>query len=70
MAVVKVIEIIAQSPTSWEVAAQEGLREASKTIHGIQSLYVKELQALVENDAITQYRLNLKVSFLVKEHGK
>jgi dodecin len=66
MSVVKVVEIIAQSDEGWEAAAQEALKEASKTIRGIQSIYVKELQAIVENDEITNYRVNAKVSFLVK----
>jgi len=67
MAVVKVIEILAQSPKSWEDAAQEGLKEVAKTLQGIQSIYVSDLQAIVEGGKITQYRLNAKVSFLVRE---
>ena len=66
MSVVKVIEILAQSEESWEAAVQEALREASKTIRGIQSIYVKDFQAMVENNEITSYRVNAKVSFLVK----
>src|SRR5690606_41895198 len=52
MAVVKVIELLAQSPDGWEAATQEALREASKTIRDIQSVYIKEFQAIVENDQI------------------
>jgi dodecin len=67
MSVVKVVEIIAQSPKSWEDAAQEGVKEAAKTIQGIQSVWVKDMQAVVENNRIVQYRLNAKISFVVKE---
>jgi len=70
MAVVKVIEILAQSPKGWEDAAQEGLKEVAKTINGIQSIYVRDLQALVENNRIVQYRLNAKVSFIVREEKR
>jgi flavin-binding protein dodecin len=67
MAVVKVVELLAQSPNGWEDAAQEALRVASRTIRGIKSIYVKEMQALVENDRITAYRINVKVSFEIEE---
>lgn len=67
MAVVKVIELLAQSPESWEAATQEALREAAKTIRDIQSIYVKEFQAIVENNQITNYRVNVKVSFKVSD---
>lgn len=65
MAIVKVIEVLAQSEKSWDDAAQQALIEASKTVRNIQSIYVKEFQAIVEDDAIRNYRINAKVSFLV-----
>ncbi|HOB31387.1 MAG TPA: dodecin family protein, partial [Verrucomicrobiota bacterium] len=49
MAVVKVIEILAQSPKGWEDAAQTGLNEVTKTVQDVQSIYVRDLQAIVEN---------------------
>ncbi len=67
MAVVKVVEILAQSPNSWEDATKEALRVASQTIQGIQSVYIKEFQAVVENNQITAYRVDAKISFVVKE---
>jgi flavin-binding protein dodecin len=66
MAVVKVIELIAQSDKGWEDAAQVALAEASKTIRKIQSVYIQDFQALVENDKIVGYRVNAKISFLVE----
>jgi hypothetical protein len=65
MSVVKVIEILAQSDESWEAAAQEALNEASKSVRNIQSLYIKEFQAIVEGNQITNYRVNAKISFKV-----
>ena len=61
--VVKVIELLSQSPTSWEEAAQGAVTEASKTLRNIRSLYVKEFEAAVENGKITEYRINAKVTF-------
>ena len=65
MAVHKVIEILAQSSTSWEDAAQVAVAEAARTVRDIKSIYIKEMQAIVENDRIVQYRVNAKISFEV-----
>ena len=61
--IVKVIEVLAQSDKSWEDAAQAAVAEASKTLRNIRSIYIKEFEAAVENNKITQYRVNAKVSF-------
>jgi flavin-binding protein dodecin len=66
MAVVKVVELMADSTESWEAATQAAVTEASKTIDNIQSVYVKNFQAVVDNKNITKYRVNVKVSFVVK----
>jgi len=63
MAIVKVIEVLAESDKSWEDATQQALNEASKSVRNIKSIYVKEFQAIVENNNITNYRVNAKVSF-------
>ena len=60
---VKVIEVLAQSERSWEDAAQNALGEAKKTLRNIRSIYVKELEAKVENDEIVEFRINAKISF-------
>ncbi len=65
MSIVKVIEIIAQSEKSWEDATQLALREAAKTVRNIQSIYVKEFKAIVEEGQIVRYRVDTKISFLV-----
>ncbi|MFO8148869.1 MAG: dodecin family protein [Trueperaceae bacterium] len=63
---VKVIEVLAQSEKSWDDAAKVALEEASKTVRNIQSIYVKEMQAVVEDNRIVKYRLNAKISFLLE----
>ncbi len=65
MSIVKVIEVIAESNKSWEDAAQNAVKDASKTVRGIRHLYVEGMQAVVENNKITKYRLNAKLSFLL-----
>jgi hypothetical protein len=66
MGVVKVIEILAESNKSWDDAAHVALKEAAKSVRNIQSIYVKEMQAIVENEQIVSYRINAKVSFLLE----
>ena len=66
MAIVKVIEVLAESERSWEDAAQEALDEAQKTVRNIRSIYVKELQAIVQDDRIEKFRINAKISFVVE----
>jgi len=65
MAVVKVIELLAESANGWEAAVQEAVTEASKTIENIKSVYVNHMQAMVEDNKIVSYRVNVKVSFVV-----
>ena len=65
MPIVKVIEVLAQSNKGWEDAALQAVQDASKSVRNIQSLYVKEFQAIVENNRITNYRINAKISFIV-----
>jgi flavin-binding protein dodecin len=63
MAVVKVIEVIASSPTSIEDAMQNAVTEVSKTVRNIDSVYVKDTKAHVKDGKITSYGVICKVSF-------
>jgi flavin-binding protein dodecin len=66
MTMLKVVEILAQSEKSWEDAAQLAVQEAAKTVRNIKSIYIQEMEATVENDRITYYRVNVKVSFAIE----
>ncbi|MCA1853398.1 MAG: dodecin family protein [Beggiatoa sp.] len=66
MTMLKVVEILAQSEKSWEDAAQLAVQEAAKTVRNIKSIYIQEMEATVENDRITYYRLNVKISFEIE----
>ena len=63
MALLKVIELLAESKKSWEDAAQNAVTEASKSIRNIRSVYVKNLSAEVEKNKITHWRLDCKITF-------
>ncbi|HEX5585327.1 dodecin family protein [Gaiella sp.] len=65
MSVAKVIEITASSPTSFAEAAKAGIAKTAETIHGIQGAWVSEERVVVENDQITEFRVTMRVSFLL-----
>jgi flavin-binding protein dodecin len=66
MSIVKVIEVLAEGKTI-EEAMESAVKEASETVRDIKSLYVENLQAIVEDGKIVKYRVNGKISFVVGE---
>lgn len=66
MSILKVIEILASSPTSWEEATQNAVKEANKTVRNIRSANVQNMSTVVEDGKIKEYRVNCKISFEVK----
>jgi flavin-binding protein dodecin len=68
MPIVKVIEVIASSEKGIDDALQNAVIEASKTIHNIDSVYVKDIKAHVQNGKITSYGLICKISFRLDEN--
>jgi flavin-binding protein dodecin len=67
--VAKVIELIGSSPSGWEDAAANAVKEAAKTVKNIRQVYLKECTAKVEGDRIVEYRANVKVTFIVEREG-
>ena len=66
MAVAKVIEIIAGSKTSFEDAIAQGVSRATGTVSGVASAWVKEQTVVVDNGKITEYRVTMKVTFMLQ----
>ncbi len=66
LAVVKIIELIGNSPKSWDDATKNALKEAARTVKNIKSIYVKKCNAKVENNKIVEYRAVVKVAFVVE----
>ncbi len=66
MAVLKVIEVLANSDESWEQAAKNALEQASKSVKNIRSVYINEQSASVKDGKIEDYRVNVKITFEVK----
>lgn len=63
MPVLKVIEIMASSPKSWEDATIIAVKTAGETIKGIRSVYIQHMSAIVEKNKISEFRVTAKVSF-------
>jgi flavin-binding protein dodecin len=63
MSVVKVIEIMGNSKVSFEDAVKNVIKEASKTVKDIKSVYVQDMQVTVKDNQIAEFRVNTKVSF-------
>lgn len=67
MPIVKVIEVIASSDTSFDDAVKNAIKEVSKTIKNIDSVYVKDFKVHVKEDKISSYGVICKVSFRIGE---
>lgn len=67
MAIAKVIELSSSSKKGFDDAVQKGIKEAGKTVKNIQGAWVNEQSVVVKDDEITEYRVNMKVTFLVKK---
>jgi len=66
MAVMKVIEVLSSSSKSWEDATAKAVKQASKSIKNIRSVYVQDQSAVVNDGKVSEYRVNLKLTFEVK----
>jgi flavin-binding protein dodecin len=65
MAVLKVIEIMASSEKSWEDEAASAVKIAGKTVKEIRSIYIQDMSAVVAKNKITEFRVNVKITFEV-----
>ena len=66
MAVARVTEIIASSPDGFREAVEEGMLRAARTIRGITGLEVLSKRVKVERGQIVEYRVDMKITFLLE----
>jgi flavin-binding protein dodecin len=67
MAVAKVVEISASSTKSFDDAVKSGISRASKTLKGITGAWVEEQKVAVKDGNITEFRVNMRVTFILVE---
>ena len=67
MAIAKVTEITASSTKSFEDAIQQGIARADKTLDKVKGAWIQEQKVTVDGGKISEYRVNMKVSFVLKD---
>ena len=67
MSVAKVTEISASSSTSFEDAVQKGIERADKTLDKVKGAWISEMKVDVDDGKVTAYRVNMKVTFVLKD---
>lgn len=65
MSIAKVIEVSAQSTTSFDDAAKSAITEVSKTVRNVKHVYVKDFEIQIQDDGSYVYRTNCKVTFVI-----
>jgi dodecin len=64
--VAKVIELTSSSPKSIEDAVETGIKRADQTLDQIESAWVQDIKCIVKNGKVIEWRVNMKVTFLLK----
>jgi len=67
MSVAKVTEISSSSTKSFEDAIQDGVERANKTLDKVKGAWINEMKIDVEDGKVTNYRVNMKVTFVLKD---
>jgi hypothetical protein len=67
MAVARVTEISSTSPKSFEDAVQQGVSRACKTLRNVRGAWVKEQRVDIRDNQITEYQVNLMVTFVLED---
>ncbi len=64
--VAKVIELTSSSPKGIEDAVETGIKRADQTLDQIESAWVQDIKCVVKNGKVIEWRVNMKVTFLLK----
>lgn len=67
MSIARITEISSSSTKSFEDAVRQGIERAAKTLENVTSAWVKDQQVVVENAKVTEYRVLLKVTFILND---
>jgi len=67
MSIAKVSEISATSAKSFEDAVTQGISRANKTLRHVRSAWIKEQKVRVKDGAITEFQVNMMVTFVVED---
>ena len=70
MSVARITEISASSSKSFEDAVQQGIQRATATLRNVRGAWIKEQEVRIENDRISEYRVTMKVTFVLEDSAK
>ena len=66
LSVAKVIELSASSTKGLEDAIETGIKRADSTLDNVEGAWIQDIKCLVKNGKISEWRVNMKISFLLK----
>jgi len=67
MSVAKITEITASSSKGFEDAIAKGIKRTGETIKNVEGAWIKEQKVVVKNGVVSEYRVTMKVSFVLKD---
>ena len=67
MTVARVTELTAASAKSFDDAIKTGISRAAKTLHNVRGAWIQDQEVVVEGDAVTEYRVHMKVTFVLDD---
>jgi flavin-binding protein dodecin len=67
MSIAKVTEIISSSPKGFDDAIVKGIERAQKTLENVSGAWISEQKVVVEKGKITEYRVTMRITFVLKE---
>jgi hypothetical protein len=67
MAIARITELTSSSTKSFDDALQAGIKRATQTLQNVSGAWVQDQEVVITDDRITEYRLRLKVTFILKD---
>ncbi len=67
MTIASVTEVTSSSKKSFEDALQTGIERANKTLNNVKGAWVQEQKVIIDDGKIVEYRVNMKISFVLKD---
>jgi dodecin len=66
----RVIEVFAQSPHSWEDATRRAVAEAARTIGSVRSVRIADMNAIVDDDHVVSFRISAKIAVVLDDNRR
>ena len=67
MSIARVTEVISSSKKGFDEAINKGIKRATKTLKNVSGAWVQDQKVIIEKDEIIEYRVTLKVTFILKD---